>query len=114
MRLQFTRTTKIFGRFQSCEPSHDMEIFKILKPVLLLLQIEIPPSDLGATESLNETLSLLREVLSSHDASVVPFDVRQGDYSKVWRIIKELICRTISIMHVSFMSVIVTQRLITP
>ena len=48
-----------------------------------LLQVEIPPSDLGATASLNETLSLLREVLSSHDASVVPLDARQGDYSKV-------------------------------
>ncbi|CAB3977800.1 Conserved oligomeric Golgi complex subunit 6, partial [Paramuricea clavata] len=49
----------------------------------VLDKVEIPPSDLGATASLNETLSLLREVLSSHDASVVPLDARQGDYSKV-------------------------------
>jgi hypothetical protein len=52
--------------------------------VFVLMQVEIPPSDLGATASLNETLSLLREVLSSHDASVVPLDARQGDYSKVY------------------------------
>ena len=63
-----TKTTSILILFNIC---------------IYFIQVEIPPSDLGATASLNETLSLLREVLSSHDASVVPLDARQGDYSKV-------------------------------
>ncbi|XP_046853571.1 conserved oligomeric Golgi complex subunit 6-like [Xenia sp. Carnegie-2017] len=49
----------------------------------VLDKIEVPPSDLGPTASLGETLVLLRNVLSSHDASVVPLDARRGDYSKV-------------------------------
>ncbi|EDO27234.1 predicted protein, partial [Nematostella vectensis] len=45
--------------------------------------IELPPPDLGPTESLKDTLNLLRAVLTSHDASVVPLDARQADYSRI-------------------------------
>ncbi|MGH0159715.1 UNVERIFIED_CONTAM: hypothetical protein FKN15_058372 [Acipenser sinensis] len=45
--------------------------------------IELPPPDLGPTSSLNQTLSLLREVLASHDSSVVPLDARQADFAQV-------------------------------
>uniref|UniRef100_A0A3Q3GS61 Conserved oligomeric Golgi complex subunit 6 n=1 Tax=Labrus bergylta TaxID=56723 RepID=A0A3Q3GS61_9LABR len=44
---------------------------------------ELPPADLGPTASLTQTLSLLREVLASHDSSVVPLDARQADFAQV-------------------------------
>lgn len=46
-------------------------------------QVELPPADLGPTGSLTQTLSLLREVLASHDSSVVPLDARQADFAQV-------------------------------
>uniref|UniRef100_A0A3P9PGX9 Conserved oligomeric Golgi complex subunit 6 n=1 Tax=Poecilia reticulata TaxID=8081 RepID=A0A3P9PGX9_POERE len=46
-------------------------------------QVELPPPDLGPTASLNQTLALLREVLTSHDSSVVPLDARQADFAQV-------------------------------
>ncbi|KAL9964607.1 hypothetical protein ACROYT_G028269 [Oculina patagonica] len=49
----------------------------------LLEKIELPPPDLSPTESLKETMSLLRDVLTSHDASVIPLDARQADYSRI-------------------------------
>ncbi|MGH0125523.1 UNVERIFIED_CONTAM: hypothetical protein FKN15_036257 [Acipenser sinensis] len=49
----------------------------------LAKKIELPPPDLGPTSSLNQTLSLLREVLASHDSSVVPLDARQADFAQV-------------------------------
>uniref|UniRef100_A0A8C4RY16 Component of oligomeric golgi complex 6 n=1 Tax=Erpetoichthys calabaricus TaxID=27687 RepID=A0A8C4RY16_ERPCA len=49
----------------------------------LMDKIELPPPDLGPTCSLNQTLSLLREVLASHDSSVVPLDARQADFAQV-------------------------------
>ncbi|XP_077987894.1 conserved oligomeric Golgi complex subunit 6-like [Glandiceps talaboti] len=49
----------------------------------LMEKVELPPADLGPTQSLNQTLSLLREVLASHDSSVVPLDARQEDFAKV-------------------------------
>ncbi|MGH0124602.1 UNVERIFIED_CONTAM: hypothetical protein FKN15_056808 [Acipenser sinensis] len=49
----------------------------------LMDKIELPPPDLGPTSSLNQTLSLLREVLASHDSSVVPLDARQADFAQV-------------------------------
>lgn len=45
--------------------------------------MELPPADLGPTGSLTQTLSLLREVLASHDSSVVPLDARQADFAQV-------------------------------
>lgn len=48
-----------------------------------VLQVELPPADLGPTASLTQTLSLLREVLASHDSSVVPLDARQADFAQV-------------------------------
>lgn len=49
----------------------------------LLEKIELPPPDLSPTESLRETMSLLRDVLTCHDASVIPLDARQADYSRI-------------------------------
>lgn len=49
----------------------------------LLVQVELPPPDLGPSSALNQTLNLLREVLASHDSSVVPLDARQADFVQV-------------------------------
>uniref|UniRef100_A0A8C6UNX7 Conserved oligomeric Golgi complex subunit 6 n=1 Tax=Neogobius melanostomus TaxID=47308 RepID=A0A8C6UNX7_9GOBI len=49
----------------------------------LMDKVELPPADLGPTASLTQTLSLLREVLVSHDSSVVPLDARQADFAQV-------------------------------
>uniref|UniRef100_A0A8C4NYQ3 Conserved oligomeric Golgi complex subunit 6 n=1 Tax=Dicentrarchus labrax TaxID=13489 RepID=A0A8C4NYQ3_DICLA len=49
----------------------------------LMDKVELPPADLGPTASLTQTLSLLREVLASHDSSVVPLDARQADFAQV-------------------------------
>jgi len=46
-------------------------------------KVELPPSDLGPCSSVQETLALLREVLSTHDAAITPLDERQKDYEKV-------------------------------
>ncbi|KAM5311541.1 conserved oligomeric Golgi complex subunit 6 isoform 2-T2 [Glossophaga mutica] len=46
----------------------------------LMDKVELPPPDLGPSPALNQTLSLLREVLASHDSSVVPLDARQADF----------------------------------
>ncbi len=58
---------------------------KILERLLAFLfsQVELPPPDLGPTASLTQTLSLLREVLASHDSSVLPLDARQADFAQV-------------------------------
>lgn len=52
-------------------------------PGSLSEQVELPPPDLGPTASLNQTLALLREVLASHDSSVIPLDARQADFAQV-------------------------------
>ncbi|XP_061916872.1 conserved oligomeric Golgi complex subunit 6 [Entelurus aequoreus] len=49
----------------------------------LMDKVELPPPDLGPTSSLTMTLSLLREVLASHDSSVVPVGARQADFAQV-------------------------------
>uniref|UniRef100_A0A8C1R9A6 Component of oligomeric golgi complex 6 n=1 Tax=Cyprinus carpio TaxID=7962 RepID=A0A8C1R9A6_CYPCA len=46
----------------------------------LMDKVELAPPDLGPTASLTQTLSLLREVLASHDLSVLPLDARQADF----------------------------------
>nr|KAG8540790.1 hypothetical protein GDO81_018540 [Engystomops pustulosus] len=46
-------------------------------------RVELPPADLGPSSALNQTLTLLREVLVSHDSSVVPLDARQADFVQV-------------------------------
>ncbi len=58
---------------------------KIFERLLAFLfsQVELPPPDLGPTASLTQTLSLLREVLASHDSSVLPLDARQADFAQV-------------------------------
>ncbi|XP_066534986.1 conserved oligomeric Golgi complex subunit 6 [Hoplias malabaricus] len=49
----------------------------------LMDKVELPPPDLGPTSSLTQTLSLLREVLASHDSSVLPLGARQADFAQV-------------------------------
>ncbi|XP_045070462.1 conserved oligomeric Golgi complex subunit 6 isoform X1 [Coregonus clupeaformis] len=49
----------------------------------LMDKVELPPPDLGPTSSLTQTLALLKEVLASHDSSVVPLDARQADFAQV-------------------------------
>ncbi|KAJ8280646.1 hypothetical protein GJAV_G00057290 [Gymnothorax javanicus] len=49
----------------------------------LMDKVELPPPDLGPTTSLTQTLSLLREVLTSHDSAMVPLDARQADFAQV-------------------------------
>lgn len=49
----------------------------------LMDKVELPPPDLGPSSALNQTLVLLREVLASHDSSVVPLDARQADFVQV-------------------------------
>lgn len=53
------------------------------KILLFFGQVELPPADLGPTASLTQTLTLLREVLASHDSSMVPLDARQADFAQV-------------------------------
>ncbi|ESO91200.1 hypothetical protein LOTGIDRAFT_209569 [Lottia gigantea] len=49
----------------------------------LLDRVELPPSDLGPTSSLTQSLQLLRDVLACHDASVVPIDDKKQDYKQI-------------------------------
>nr|XP_020732829.1 conserved oligomeric Golgi complex subunit 6 isoform X3 [Odocoileus virginianus texanus] len=49
----------------------------------LMDKVELPPPDLGPSSALNQTLVLLREVLASHDSSVVPLDARQADFVQI-------------------------------
>lgn len=49
----------------------------------LLEKIEEPPHDLGTTNSLSESLSLLKEILASRDASLIPMDVQQDDLNTI-------------------------------
>uniref|UniRef100_A0A4X2LCK1 Conserved oligomeric Golgi complex subunit 6 n=1 Tax=Vombatus ursinus TaxID=29139 RepID=A0A4X2LCK1_VOMUR len=49
----------------------------------LMDKVELPPPDLGPSSALSQTLALLREVLASHDSSVVPLDARQADFVQV-------------------------------
>ena len=59
----------------------------VLKKYFYLIKfyfkVELPPPDLGPGSSVQETLALLREVLSSHDAAITPLQERQKDYEKV-------------------------------
>lgn len=49
----------------------------------LLNRIEEPPHDLSATESLTESLVLLKEILASRDASLIPMDIQQDDLNTI-------------------------------
>ncbi|NXY41121.1 COG6 protein, partial [Ceuthmochares aereus] len=49
----------------------------------LMDKVELPPPDLGPSSALNQTLNLLREVLASHNSSVIPLDARQADFVQV-------------------------------
>jgi len=54
----------------------------------LLVQVELPPSDLGATALLNKSLQLLQEILSSHDSSCVTPEERKQAVAQV-----KIVCR---------------------
>lgn len=49
----------------------------------MLDKVECPPGDLSPPVVVAQTLSLLRDLLTSHDASVVPLDARQADFQQV-------------------------------
>ncbi|KAK2156367.1 hypothetical protein LSH36_215g03002 [Paralvinella palmiformis] len=49
----------------------------------LLEKVELPPADLGPTTALTQSLQLLRDVLSSHDSSIVPLDARKTDFAQI-------------------------------
>lgn len=49
----------------------------------LLDKIELPPSDLGPTSSLSQTLQLLKDILACHDASVVDYDNKKQDFKQI-------------------------------
>ncbi|XP_038050783.1 conserved oligomeric Golgi complex subunit 6-like isoform X2 [Patiria miniata] len=49
----------------------------------LVDKVELPPADLGPTPTLTQNLALLREILMSHDSSVVPLDARHSDFVKI-------------------------------
>ncbi|XP_022097999.1 conserved oligomeric Golgi complex subunit 6-like [Acanthaster planci] len=49
----------------------------------LVEKVELPPADLGPTPTLTQNLALLREILMSHDSSVVPLDARHADFVKI-------------------------------
>ncbi|XP_021051298.1 conserved oligomeric Golgi complex subunit 6 [Mus pahari] len=49
----------------------------------LMDKVELPPPDLGPSSALSQTLTLLRDILASHDSSVVPLDARQADFVQV-------------------------------
>jgi len=57
----------------------------------LLVQVELPPSDLGATGLLNKSLQLLQEILSSHDSSSVTPEERKQAVAQVKTV--SLLCR---------------------
>ena len=49
----------------------------------LSVQVELPPSDLGATGLLTKNLQLLQEILSSHDSSSVTPEERKQAVAQV-------------------------------
>ncbi|EDL35231.1 component of oligomeric golgi complex 6, isoform CRA_b [Mus musculus] len=49
----------------------------------LMDKVELPPPDLGPSSALSQTLTLLRDILASHDSSVIPLDARQADFVQV-------------------------------
>lgn len=49
----------------------------------LLEQIELPPADLSPPESLTQSLTLLKEILTCQDASLVSIDDRQKDVPQI-------------------------------
>ncbi|RXN04111.1 conserved oligomeric Golgi complex subunit 6 [Labeo rohita] len=68
---------------QGVEENMQEVVGHITEGVCRPLKVELPPPDLGPTASLTQTLSLLREVLASHDSSVLPLDARQADFAQV-------------------------------
>ncbi|XP_064604827.1 conserved oligomeric Golgi complex subunit 6-like [Liolophura sinensis] len=49
----------------------------------LLDKVELPPPDLAPTLSLTQTLDLLKDVLASHNSSVVPVDDKKQDFKQI-------------------------------
>ncbi|XP_054521196.1 conserved oligomeric Golgi complex subunit 6 isoform X4 [Pan troglodytes] len=68
---------------QGVEENIQEVVGHITEGVCRPLKVELPPPDLGPSSALNQTLMLLREVLASHDSSVVPLDARQADFVQV-------------------------------
>lgn len=51
--------------------------------MVFIMQVELPPADLGPTSSLTKMLQLLQDILSSHDSSVVAPDERKTAFAQV-------------------------------
>ncbi|XP_059694919.1 conserved oligomeric Golgi complex subunit 6 isoform X3 [Haemorhous mexicanus] len=68
---------------QGVEENIQEVVGHITEGVCRPLKVELPPPDLGPSSALNQTLNLLREVLASHDSSVIPLDARQADFVQV-------------------------------
>lgn len=49
----------------------------------LLDKVELPPADLGATTSLTQTMTLLKDVLTCHDSSVVTIENKKQDFKQI-------------------------------
>ena len=58
------------------------KVSQIILPVFSV-QVELPPAGLGPTSSLNQSLALLKEILSSHDSSVVIVDTCKQEFAQV-------------------------------
>lgn len=47
-------------------------------------KVDLPPPDLSASQVVNETLQLLKDVLASHDSAITPLNERRQDYEKIF------------------------------
>ncbi|XP_057302600.1 conserved oligomeric Golgi complex subunit 6-like [Hydractinia symbiolongicarpus] len=47
-------------------------------------KVDIPPPDLSPSQTVNTTMQLLKDVLSSHDSAITPLKERQQDYGKIF------------------------------
>ena len=47
-------------------------------------KLDLPPPDLSPSSSVNDTLQLLKDVLSSHDSAITSINERHKDYQKIF------------------------------
>ncbi|KAK2573270.1 Conserved oligomeric Golgi complex subunit 6 [Acropora cervicornis] len=74
----------LLRNLSACDQEMEREILShITEGVCRPFKIELPPPNLSPTESLTETMGLLKDVLTCHDASVIPLDARKADYSRI-------------------------------
>ncbi|KAG1680881.1 Conserved oligomeric Golgi complex subunit 6 [Nymphon striatum] len=79
--------------------SHKMFINSlVLSTTKLVEKVELPPADLGPTEALKHSLTLLKDVLACHDSAVVSLDDKQKDFSQI---LSSIIDPLLQMCHVS-------------